>query len=88
MVEPGTKIKELGGEQDAHRSSINSQNRDFYELKKKKAKLQCLSGRKEELAKANQTLRSMAGKPNLNGRDRVRQVLQAFSEKGKSRNAS
>ena len=81
-------FEELGREQDAHKSSINGQGRDFYELKKKKAKLQRLSGRKEELAKADQTLRSRAGKPVLNGRDRVRQVLQAFSEKGESRNAS
>ena len=31
---------------------------------------------KEELSKADQTLRSMAGKPILNGRDSVRKVLQ------------
>ena len=57
-------------------------------MKKKKAKLQSLSGMKEDLAKADQTLGSMAGKSVLNGRDRVRKVLQAFSEKGESRIAS
>ena len=37
---------------------------------------------KEELSKADQTLRSMAGKPILNGRDSVRKVLQNFRDKG------
>ena len=65
----------------------------FYELKKKKDQLQAernelcrkemslqqsLSALKEELSKADQSLRSMAGKPILNGRDSVRKVLQAF----------
>ena len=44
---------------------------------------QSLSALKEELAKAEQTLRSMAGKPILNGRDSVKKVLQIFREKGK-----
>ena len=44
---------------------------------------QSLSALKEELAKAEQTLRSMAGKPILNGRDSVRKVLQIFRDKGK-----
>jgi len=34
------------------------------------------------LAKADQSLRSMAGKPILNGRDSVRRVLDYFKEKG------
>ena len=69
----------------------------FYELKKKKDQLQAernelcrkemslqqsLSALKEELSKADQSLRSMAGKPILNGRDSVRKVLQAFKERG------
>lgn len=37
-----------------------------------------LSGLKEDLAKADQSLRSMAGKPILNGRDSVRKVLDTF----------
>ena len=37
---------------------------------------------REELAKADQSLRSMAGKPILNGRDSVRRVLQTFRERG------
>lgn len=43
---------------------------------------QSLSAMKEELSKADQTLRSMAGKPILNGRDSVRKVLQIFRDKG------
>ena len=81
------------GEQDSHRTSIDDQNKGFYELKKKKDKLQgerndlcrkemnlqqSLSSLKEELSKADQTLRSMAGKPILNGRDSVRKVLDMF----------
>jgi len=96
-VELETKIEECGGEQDTQRSSIDDQNKGFYELKKKKDKLQSerndlcrkemnlqqsLSSLKEELAKADQTLRSMAGKPILNGRDSVRKVLDTFRERG------
>merc|ERR1711874_895571 len=92
-----SKMEELTGEQDTHRSSIDDQNKGFYELKKRKDKLQSerndlcrkemnlqqsLSSLKEELAKADQTLRSMAGKPILNGRDSVRKVLQIFRDKG------
>lgn len=43
---------------------------------------QTLSSHKEELAKADQALRSMAGRPILNGRDSVRKVLDAFLENG------
>lgn len=43
---------------------------------------QNLSSLKEDLAKADQALRSMAGKPILNGRDSVRKVLDTFEEKG------
>ena len=90
-------MEELGGEQDTHKSSIDDQNKGFYELRKKKDKLQSerndlcrkemslqqsLSSLKEELAKADQTLRSMAGKPILYGRDSVRKVLQVFNERG------
>ena len=39
-VELETKIEELGGEQNEHRTSIDDQNKGFYELKKKKDKLQ------------------------------------------------
>lgn len=91
------KIDELTGEQDSHRTSIDDQNKGFYELKKRKDKLQTerndlcrkemnlqqsLSSLKEELAKADQTLRSMAGKPILNGRDSVRKVLEMFRDRG------
>merc|ERR1719150_2884482 len=43
---------------------------------------QSLSSLKEELAKADQTLRSMAGKPILNGRDSVKKVLEIFQQRG------
>ena len=49
--------------------------------------LQSLSGLKEELAKADQTHRSMAGKPVLKGRDSARKVLQVFHERGENRKA-
>jgi structural maintenance of chromosome 3 (chondroitin sulfate proteoglycan 6) len=43
---------------------------------------QSFSALKEEQGRADQTLRSMAGKPILNGRDSVRKVLNIFKEKG------
>lgn len=43
---------------------------------------QNLSSLKEDLAKADQALRSMAGKPILNGRDSVRKVLDTFISRG------
>lgn len=43
---------------------------------------QNLSSLKEDLAKADQSLRSMAGKPILNGRDSVRKVLDTFMSRG------
>lgn len=43
---------------------------------------QNLSSLKEDLAKADQALRSMAGKPILNGRDSVRKVLDTFTARG------
>ena len=91
------KVEDATGEQDNFRSNIDNHNKGFYELKKKKDSLQTerndlcrkemnlqqsLSALKEELAKADQTLRSMAGKPILNGRDSVKKVLQIFKEKG------
>jgi structural maintenance of chromosome 3 (chondroitin sulfate proteoglycan 6) len=39
-VELETKIEEMGGEQDTYRTSIDDQNKGYYELKKKKDKLQ------------------------------------------------
>jgi len=96
-VELEKKIEEATGDQDNFRSDIDDHNKGFYELKKKKDGLQAernelcrkemnlqqsLSALKEELAKADQTLRSMAGKPILNGRDSVKKVLQIFRDKG------
>ena len=43
---------------------------------------QTLASLKEELSRADQSLRSMAGKPILNGRDSVRKVLDTFRERG------
>merc|ERR550532_2913759 len=96
-VELDKKIDEATGEQDNFRTHIDDHNKGFYELKKRKDNLQTernelcrkemnlqqsLSAMKEELSKADQTLRSMAGKPILNGRDSVRKVLQIFRDKG------
>ena len=89
-VELEKKVEEATGDQDNFRSHIDDHNKGFYELKKKKDSLQTerndlcrkemnlqqsLSALKEELSKADQTLRSMAGKPILNGRDSVKKVV-------------
>lgn len=43
---------------------------------------QNLTTHKEDLSKADQALRSMAGKPILNGRDSVRKVLDMLTARG------
>ncbi|KAK8741262.1 hypothetical protein OTU49_002582, partial [Cherax quadricarinatus] len=43
---------------------------------------QNVSSLKEELSRADQSLRSMAGKPILNGRDSVQKVLDTFRDRG------
>ncbi|KAM7284567.1 structural maintenance of chromosomes protein 3 [Ixodes scapularis] len=93
------KIDELTRELENHRISIDSQNKSFYEMKKRKDTLQGernelwrhenalqqnLATLKEELSKKDQGLRSMTGKATLNGRDSVRKVLQTFRDKGGS----
>jgi structural maintenance of chromosome 3 (chondroitin sulfate proteoglycan 6) len=92
-------IEGLTSEQDQFRSTLDEQSKGFYEQKKRKDALQAernelcrkemnlqqsLSALKEEYGKADQTLRSMAGKPILNGRDSVRKVLTIFRERGGS----
>ncbi len=91
------KIEEHSGEVEQLRLQIDEHNKQYYELKKKKDQYQSqrndlwrketqmtqtLSSHKEELGKADQALRSMAGKPILNGRDSVRKVLDSFTERG------
>ncbi|XP_062536383.1 structural maintenance of chromosomes protein 3 [Armigeres subalbatus] len=91
------KIEEHTESFERLRVQIDEHNKNYYELKKKKDHFQTirndiwkketqvtqtLSGNKEELAKADQALRSMAGKPILNGRDSVRKVLESFSQRG------
>lgn len=91
------QIERQTAEVELMRGQIDEHNRQYYELKKKKDSLQAsrnelwrketqmtqtLSGHKEELAKADQSLRSMAGRPILNGRDSVRKVLDSFLERG------
>ncbi|XP_021712538.1 LOW QUALITY PROTEIN: structural maintenance of chromosomes protein 3-like [Aedes aegypti] len=91
------KIEEHTESFEQLRIQIDEHNKHYYELKKKKDHFQTirndiwkketqvtqtLSGNKEELAKADQALRSMAGKPILNGRDSVRKVLESFSQRG------
>ncbi|KAJ8873925.1 hypothetical protein PR048_024762 [Dryococelus australis] len=91
------KIEEQTLEMERQRCCIDELNKHYYELKKSKdqyqstrnelwrketALQQTLSSLKEDLAKADQSLRSMAGKPILNGRDSVRKVLETFRERG------
>ncbi|RLU23029.1 hypothetical protein DMN91_005307 [Ooceraea biroi] len=87
------KIGDHTREMERQRASIDDHNKQYYELTKSKDQCQAtrkeqyrqesvlqlnLSGLKEDLAKADQSLRSMAGKPILNGRDSVRKVLDTF----------
>lgn len=91
------KIETYTQESEVLRVQIDEHNKQYYELKKKKDHLQTqrnelwrqetkktqdLSAQKDELIKADQALRSMAGKPILNGRDSVRKVLDSFMERG------
>lgn len=91
------KIEELTQELDNNRSSIDTQNKTFYDMKKKKDNLQnerndlwrqenmmqsSLNTLNEELAKKDHILRRLVGKTLLNGRDSVQKVLQHFREQG------
>ncbi|XP_046992407.1 structural maintenance of chromosomes protein 3 [Schistocerca americana] len=93
------KIEEQTNELEKQRACIDEHNKQFYDFKKTKdqyqskrnelwrkenALQQTLTSLKEDLAKADQSLRSMAGKPILNGRDSVRKVLETFRERGGS----
>ncbi|XP_015518087.1 structural maintenance of chromosomes protein 3 [Neodiprion pinetum] len=90
------KIEDHTREMERQRASIDEHNKQYYDLTKAKDQCQAtrkeqyrqesvlqlnLSGLKEDLAKADQSLRSMAGKPILNGRDSVRKVLDTFRER-------
>ncbi|XP_055303831.1 structural maintenance of chromosomes protein 3 [Sitodiplosis mosellana] len=91
------KIEEHMAEVESMRAQIDQFYKESYELKKKKDALQAtrnelwrketqmtqtLSANKEELGKADTALRSMAGRPILNGRDSVRKVLDLFLDAG------
>ncbi|KAL7744092.1 hypothetical protein ACLKA6_009078 [Drosophila palustris] len=93
----GTKIEEHSSELEQLRLQIDEHNKKYYELKKTKdhhqsmrnelwrketQMTQQLQTQKEELSRADQALRSMAGKPILNGCDSVRKVLDSFVERG------
>nr|CAD7454929.1 unnamed protein product [Timema tahoe] len=93
---PGNELDQTH-EMERQRCYIDELNKQYYELKKAKDQCQStrnelwrkentiqqtLSSLKEDLAKADQSLRSMAGKPILNGRDSVRKVLETFRERG------
>ncbi|GLV31613.1 Structural maintenance of chromosomes 3 [Carabus blaptoides fortunei] len=97
QVELEKKIEKETAEMERQRVCIDEHNKQYYELKKQKDQYQAtrndlwrkennvqqnLSSLKEDLAKADQALRSMAGKPILNGRDSVRKVLDTFRERG------
>ncbi|KAK7571814.1 hypothetical protein V9T40_014286 [Parthenolecanium corni] len=92
-----TEIDKQTQEMERQRSAIDEYNKQYYEHKKNKDTYQStrnelwrkenslqhnLTSLKEELAKADQALRSMAGKAILNGRDSVRKVLETFRERG------
>ncbi|CAG9833392.1 unnamed protein product [Diabrotica balteata] len=96
-VELTKKIEEQSQELERQKNFIDEHNKQCYELKKNKDQYQAtrnehwrkennvqqnLSSLKEELAKADQKLRSMVGKPILNGRDSVRKVLETFIARG------
>ncbi|XP_056647941.1 structural maintenance of chromosomes protein 3 [Diorhabda sublineata] len=96
-VELTRKIEEQSQELERQKNFIDEHNKQCYELKKNKDQFQAtrnelwrkennvqqnLSSLKEELAKADQKLRSMVGKPILNGRDSVRKVLETFVSRG------
>ncbi|XP_050306301.1 structural maintenance of chromosomes protein 3 [Anthonomus grandis grandis] len=96
-VELQKKIEEQAQELERQKNYIDEYNKQCYELKKQKDQFQAtrnelwrkesnvqtnLSSLKEELAKADQQLRSMVGKPILNGRDSVRKVLDTFIARG------
>jgi len=91
------KVQDCSTETESYRANIDDHNKRFYDMKKQKDQAQSernehwrqennlqanLSSLKDELAKADQSLRSMAGKPILNGRDSVQKVLESFKEKG------
>ncbi|XP_045597906.1 structural maintenance of chromosomes protein 3 isoform X1 [Procambarus clarkii] len=91
------KVEELSTDTENYRQSIDEHNKVFYEMKKRKDQLQSernehwrkennlqqnVSSLKEELSRADQSLRSMAGKPILNGRDSVQKVLDTFRDRG------
>nr|XP_027211225.1 structural maintenance of chromosomes protein 3-like isoform X2 [Penaeus vannamei] len=91
------RLQELSADTEDYRQSIDEHNKVFYEMKKRKDQLQSernehwrkennlqqnVSTLKEELSSRDQSLRSMAGKPILNGRDSVQKVLDTFRERG------
>merc|ERR1719244_1437314 len=90
-------VEELSTDTENYRQSIDEHNKVFYEMKKRKDQLQSernehwrkennlqqnVSTLKDDLSRADQSLRSMAGKPILNGRDSVQKVLDTFRERG------
>lgn len=92
-----TRIEELTKELENNKTSIDNQNKFFYDMKKKKDALQVernelwrqensiqqkLNMLNEEKTKKDQLLRSMVGKTILNGRDSVKKVLANFRERG------
>ncbi|XP_023021043.1 structural maintenance of chromosomes 3 [Leptinotarsa decemlineata] len=96
-IELTKKIEEQSQELERQKNFIDEHNKQCYDLKKNKDQFQAtrnelwrkennvqqnLSSLKEELAKADQQLRSMAGKPILNGRDSVAKVLKTFIDRG------
>lgn len=99
LIELENLVHTNSNELEKQRTAIDEYNKRYYELKKSKDQYQSqrnelwrkestlqqtFSTLKDELAKADQLLRSMAGKAILNGRDSVRKVLEIFKERGGS----
>jgi len=92
-----TRIAEVGTKVEQHKEIIDTNNKNYTEMKSKKDELQnersalwreenvfqqTLVSAKEELSKKEQGLRSMTGKAILNGINSVQKVLQTFRERG------
>ncbi|XP_017783970.1 PREDICTED: structural maintenance of chromosomes protein 3-like [Nicrophorus vespilloides] len=97
QIELNKKIEEQTQEMERQRICIDEHNKACYELRKNKDQFQTTRNElwrkennaqqnraslKDELERADQSLRSMAGKAILNGRDSVRKVLETFMARG------
>ncbi|XP_017774625.1 PREDICTED: structural maintenance of chromosomes protein 3-like [Nicrophorus vespilloides] len=97
QIELNKRIEEQTQEMERQRICIDEHNKACYELRKNKDQYQTTRNElwrkennvqqnraslKDELERADQSLRAMAGKAILNGRDSVRKVLETFIRSG------